>query len=175
MAGYPTRWILKSASYPLYDKILNYWFPTSEDYDVCPNWVVPDPLLLGSNDPEDYTISFIIGRQQQPLLLLEVKAPSDFYAIWGRKPAIQQLGHRLDVIGPTNQQAEQLYAISAIGKRWRAIYAAKGKGSRQSVRGIAAVNSLRSADPECWNEDITSEASWEALQGIVETIKGYNV
>ena len=83
------------------------------------------------------------------------------------------------MIGPTNQQAERLYAISAIGKRLRAIYALKGKGIRDrgghSVKGIAAVNSLRSADPECWNSDITSEASWEALKGIVETIKGYNI
>ena len=171
--------ILKSASYPLYDKILNYWFPATEGYDVCPHWVIPDATLLGSNDPEDYTISFVIKRQQQPLLLLEVKSPSDFPATSGRGPAIFQIGHRLDVIGPTNQHAERLYAISAIGKRLRAIYALKGKGIRDrgghSVKGIAAVNSLRSADPECWNSDITSEASWEALKGIVETIKGYNI
>jgi hypothetical protein len=64
-----------------------------------------------------------------------------------------------------------------VGKRWRASYVAKGKGSKggQAVKGIAAVNSLRSADPGCWNPDITSEASWEALQSIVETIKGYNI
>ena len=57
------------------------------------------------------------------------------------------------------------------------MYVGKGKGSHggRSVKGVAAVNSLRSADPECWNSDITSEASWEALKGIVETIKGYNV
>jgi hypothetical protein len=63
-----------------------------------------------------------------------------------------------------------------IGKKWRASYVAKGKGSQggQPVKGIAAVNSLRSADPGCWNSDITSEVSWEALKSIAETIKGYN-
>jgi hypothetical protein len=68
-----------------------------------------------------------------------------------------------------------LYAISAIGKRWRACYALKGNGSKggRSVKGIAAANSLRSTKEDCWNPDITSNASWAALQSIVETIKGY--
>jgi hypothetical protein len=50
----------------------------------------------------------------------------------------------------------------------------KGEGSEsaQPVKGIAA-NSLKSAHPECWNPDITSDTSWAALQVIVETIKGY--
>ena len=150
-------------------------------YDVYPRWVIPVASLQGSNDPEDedHTISFVITRrqQQQPLLLLEVKPPSDFDATWKRESVIEEITYHLDEIGPTNQQVERLYAISAVGKKWRAVYVGKGKGSHsgQSVKGIAAVNSLRSADPECWNENITSEASWEALKGIVETIKGYNI
>ena len=40
--------IHKSASYPLHHKILNYWFPATEGYDVCPHWVIPDVTLLGS-------------------------------------------------------------------------------------------------------------------------------
>ena len=84
-------------------------------------------------------------QQQQPLLLLEVKAPSEFHTTWRREPVIQQLTYRLDVIGPMNQQVGRLYAISAIGKQWRAVYVGKGKGSRDhgghSVKGIAAVNS----------------------------------
>ena len=65
----------------------------------------------------------------------------------------------------------RLYAISAIGKRWRACYALKGNGSigGQPVKGVAEESSFWSANSECWNADITSEASWGAL----ETIKGY--
>ena len=171
------RVILKAAFYPLHSMILNYWFPRAEGYVLCPFSLIPGASRIGATDPEDYTISFVIKRHQQPLLLFEVRPPTDFHVTWRRESAIRQIGHRLDAIGPTNQQAGRLYAISTIGKRWRAIYAAQGKGSRggRSVKGIAPVNSLRSADPECWNEDITSEASWEALQGIVETIRGYNV
>ena len=169
----------KSKFHPLYNKILNYWFPAAEHYDVCPHWIIPDASPQGSNDPEDYTISFLITRQQQPLLLLEVKAPSDFHATWRRESVIQQLTYCLDVIGPMNRQVGRLYAIPAIGKQRRAVYVGKGKGSRDhsghSVKGIAAVNSLRSADAQCWNSDITSEASWEALKGIVQTIKSYNI
>ena len=92
----------------------------------------------------------------------------------GRDAAIVQVIQHLDEIGPNNQHADRLYAISAIGKRWRACYALKGNGSKggQPVKGVAEANSLRSAKPECWNADITSNASWAALQSIVETIKG---
>ena len=81
----------------------------------------------------------------------------------------------LDEIGPNNQHADRLYAISAIEKKWRACYAYKGNGSNggQPVNGVAEKNSLRSGEPECWNEDIASNASYEAFQVIVETIKGY--
>jgi len=48
-----------------------------------------------------------------------------------------------------------------------------GSESGRPVKGIAAKNSLKSADVECWDPDITSDASWAALQNIVETIKGY--
>ena len=70
---------------------------------------------------------------------------------------------------------DRLYAISAIGKKWRACYISKGSDSRggQPVRGVANTDSLRSADIDCWNPDITSDESFTALQGIVETIKGY--
>lgn len=51
----------------------------------------------------------------------------------------------------------------------------KGYGSNggKPVKGVAEMSSLLSANPNCWNEDITSDNSWAALQSIVETIKGY--
>ncbi|KAI0288167.1 hypothetical protein BC826DRAFT_1107876 [Russula brevipes] len=45
----------------------------------------------------------------------------------------------------------------------------------QPVRGIAEVTSLRSANANCWNPDITSNASFNALENIIKTIKGYIV
>ena len=136
-------------------------------------FVHADTSLHGSNNCEDYTISFVITCQRQPLLLLDAGFSSDFQATWARESANRQIIYYLDVVGLTNQHADRLYAISTVGKKWRAMYSMGSHGGR-SVKGIAAVNSLRSAIPECWNSDITSEASWEALKGIVETIKGYN-
>jgi hypothetical protein len=160
----------KNDSHGLWNTILHYWFPPTDDLDVSPHWIIPDSTVT-----EDRHITFVIQRQQQPpLLLVEVKPPSDFHLDQKREAAITQITERLDVIGPTNQHP-RLFAISAVGKRWRASYVANGEGSEggQPVNGIAAVNSLRSADPDCWNPDITSDASWEALRSIVETIKGY--
>jgi len=161
---------VKATFHPLYHNILMYWFPPTDGYAVHPHWVIPDAT-------KDRYISFVVKRPQRhgpPLLLLEVKPPSHFHLDQKREAAITQITKRLDVIGPTSPHP-RLYAISAVGKRWRASYAAKGKGSKggQPVKGIAAVSSLRSADPDCWNPDITSDASWETLKSIVETIKGY--
>jgi len=162
---------IENLYFPLYNKILNYWFPLTEDYDVSPWWSIPD-----STGTTSFTIAFVIEYHQHPLLLVEIKPPSDFQSDSGRNTAISQVIQRLDEIGPTNQHADQLYAISAIGKKWRACYALKGKGSEggQSVKGVAKSDeSLRSSSRDCWNPDITSDDSWAALQSIVERIKGY--
>ena len=180
--GYPQYILTKAAElnndnetietkfYTLYDKILNYWFPPSEGYDVYPKWSIPESRRI-----DDFTISFVIEHHHRPLLLVEIKPPSDFHLDSGRDAAIVQIILRLDEIGPYNQHVDRLYAISAIGKRWRACYALKGTGSKggQPVKGVAVSNSLRSAKADCWNADITSNASFEALQSIVEKIKGY--
>ncbi|KAI0278349.1 hypothetical protein BGY98DRAFT_545325 [Russula aff. rugulosa BPL654] len=141
-----------------------------EDFDVCARWTIPD-----CGRTEDFSITYVIQHHHRPFLLIEIKPPSDFHSNSARHLAILQVISHLDEIGPTNQHAERLYAISAIGKRWRAYYALSGSGGEdgQPVEGIAAINSLQSPRPECWNPDITSDDSWVALQNIVETIKGY--
>lgn len=164
------RETVESKFYPLYDKILNYWFPPADGYDVCPQWTLPD-----IRKSVDFTITFVIELHQRPLLLVEIRPPSDFHVDSGREAAIIQIRQRLDEIGSTNQHLDRLYAISAIGKKWRACYVSKGDDSRggQPVRGVANAVSLRSADIDCWNPDITSDESFTALQEIVTTIKGY--
>ncbi|KAH9072103.1 hypothetical protein EDB83DRAFT_2361199 [Lactarius deliciosus] len=160
---------VKTKFNPLYDKILFYWFPPSDGYTICPRWTIPDPPT------NNRTITLVIEHQHQPLLLIDVKSPSGFHLDLKRQGAISQMKQYFDELGPTNQRVERLYAISAIGKRWRAGYATKGMGSKgaQPVRGVASVNSLKSAGPDCWNPDITSNDSWVLLKSIVDTIKGY--
>jgi hypothetical protein len=65
-----------------------------------------------------------------------------------------------------------LYAISTFGEKWRACYTLKGNG-REGARPVEGIggDSLESVKPTCWNPDVTSDASWAALQGIVEIIK----
>jgi hypothetical protein len=163
---------IETKFYPLYDKILNYWFPPTEGYDVCPHWSIPE-----YRKTEDPDIAFVIEHHRRPFLLVEIKPPSDFRLNSGRGAAIFQVIQRLDEIGPTNQHADRLYAISAIGKRWRACYALKGNGSNggRPVKGVAEVNSLKSTKPECWNADITLNTSWAALQKAMQPMLLSNV
>ncbi|KAH9166324.1 hypothetical protein EDB89DRAFT_222314 [Lactarius sanguifluus] len=182
-SSYP-QYILKTAArldndqetvgskfFPLYDNILDYWFPPVNGYDICPYWM-PD-----STSDEDFIVTLVIEYKGRPFLLLEVNPPCDFRLDSGREGAINQFMELFDEVGPSNGHAERLYAISAIGERWRAGYVTKGNGSEggHPVKGIAEVNSLKSAGPNCWNPDVTSDASWSALQKIVDTIKGYMV
>jgi len=163
---------IETKFYPLFDKILNFWFPPAEGFDVNPQWTIPD-----TRKAVDFTITFVVAHAQRILLIVEIKPPSDFHLDSGREAAIVQIMQRLDEIGPSNTHLDRLYAISAVGKRWRACYSRKLKGSKnaQAVRGIAVKTSLRSADEDCWNPDITSNDSWTALGKIVEKIKDYLV
>jgi hypothetical protein len=161
---------IETKFYPLYNKILYYWFPPTEGYSICPQWSIPN-----SEKFKDFSVDFVIEHHHHPFLLVEIQPPSDFKLDSGRTAAIFQVIRRLDEIGPTNRHADRLYAISAIGKMWRACYALKESGGEgaQPVNGVAEENTLKSADPACWNVDITSDESWVALTSIVETIKGY--
>ncbi|KAH9004676.1 hypothetical protein EDB86DRAFT_2884851 [Lactarius hatsudake] len=160
---------IRSKFFPLYDDILHYWFPPVNGYVICPHWMPDDTI------DENFNVTLVIEYKERPFLLLEVKPPCDFRLGSGREGAINQIIGLFDEVGPTNEHAERLYAISAIGKRWRAGYVTKGNGSEggHPVKGVSKVNSLNSANPDCWNPDITSDASWSALQKIVDTIKGY--
>jgi len=153
--------------FSLYDKIVNYWFPSTEDYDITPK----RPF----SDSKDLTIDFAIEHDHHPLLLIEIQPPLAFQSDLVRRIAIGRVINHLDKIGSKNLHTDRLYAISAFGKRWRACYILKGMNSEgaRPVKGIAIKNSFRSGHPECWNADITSYASWAALQRIVETIKGH--
>jgi hypothetical protein len=94
----------------------------------------------------------------------------------GQAAAIDQVIQCLDEIRLTNEHSNQLYGISAIGKRWRTCHAlGMGGEDGQVVEGVFKVSSLTSAEPERWNLDITSDDSWAAFGDIDETIKGYAV
>lgn len=161
---------IESLYYPLYDKLLNLWFPASEDFDVAPQWTIP-----GSKKSVDFAVTFAIQFQEKPILLVEVKPPSAVAVESTRMEAIAQVLSLLDEVGPTNTSLDRLYAISALGKRWRACYATKGSTS-QSGRSVAITgssNTLRGHEVENWAPDIVSEESFNAMNEIVNTIKGY--
>ena len=44
--------------YPLYDKILSYWFPAANGYNVSPQWSIPN-----SRKSVDFTVTFVIAHQ----------------------------------------------------------------------------------------------------------------
>jgi len=83
--GYPQHILTKAAIlnnanetfewkyYFLYNKILNYWFPSTEGYDLHPQWG-----FLDSKKSIDFAVTFVVEHQEQPLLLVEIKAPSTF-------------------------------------------------------------------------------------------------
>lgn len=106
---------------------------------------------------------------------MEIKPPAAAELESSRAEALYQIINRLDEVGPTNTHIDRLYAISALGKKWRACYALKGTGSSsgRSVAIAGCPNSLSGHDVENWADDITSQDSFDAMEKIVTTIKGY--
>jgi hypothetical protein len=92
---------IKTEFYSLYNTILNYWFPSTEGYAICPRWQIPNSTKI-----EDLTITFVIKHHQHPFLLMEIKPPSDFQLDSGRAAAIVQVINCLDEIGPNNLHAD---------------------------------------------------------------------
>jgi hypothetical protein len=88
---------IENIFFPLYDKILYYWFPPTEGYDVCPKWTIPDCRRI-----EDFSINYVIEHHNHPLLLIEIEPPSDFQFKSARSVAISQVMIHLDEVGPTN-------------------------------------------------------------------------
>jgi len=46
---------LESKFYSLYVKILFYWFPAEEGYDISPQWTIPNSKIC-----DDFKISFVV-------------------------------------------------------------------------------------------------------------------
>ncbi len=111
---------IKSNFNPLYNMILSYWFPPDEGYDVCPHWCIPD-----ARQTTDFIVSYVITHHQHPFLLVQIKPSSDFLFHSGRSLAMAEILQHLNKVGSKNQHADWLYAIFAIGKKWRACYTLK--------------------------------------------------
>jgi hypothetical protein len=92
---------IETKFYPLYNKILYYWFPPTKGYDICPKW-----SILDSRKPVNYSIDYVIKHHQHPLLLVKIKPPSDFQLDSGCNAAIVQVIQCLDEIEPNNQHAD---------------------------------------------------------------------
>jgi hypothetical protein len=102
--GYPQYILTKAAElnnnnetietefFPLYNKILNHWFPSTEGYDVCPQWFIPE-----CGRSVNFTIPFVIGHNQHPLLLVDIKPPPDFQMDSSRNHAIAHVMRGLRV------------------------------------------------------------------------------
>ncbi len=94
-----------------YNAILFYWFPFTEGYAISPKWPIHENSRKAAN-----IINFVVKYNRCPLLLVDVKPPFNFQLDKGHNAAIGHIIHCLDEVGPKNQHADQLYAISAIGK-----------------------------------------------------------
>jgi len=112
----------------LYVKILGYWFPSAEGYDITPQWTI----LNSTTARDNFKISFVVEDDRGPLLLVEIKAPRKFRLDSARQAAIFQISQRfaIDDIGPRNQHADRLYAISAFGKKWRHLRLQRARAAR---------------------------------------------
>jgi len=118
---------VKEKFHALYIDILAYWFPSNKGYSVFPHWNFTDSTITNGQ----YITYVITPRRcpEHPLLLLEVKPPSDFHLDQKREVAITEITKWLDVIGPTNPHP-RLYAISRCWEKVEGELCYEGQGKQ---------------------------------------------
>ncbi|KAL4072445.1 hypothetical protein V8B97DRAFT_366986 [Scleroderma yunnanense] len=122
---------IESVYYPFYTALLHEWSPPEQGFGAWPQRNIPGTRML-----VDFAVTGFIAGDDRPLLIVEVKPPSAFSQRSGRKGTITQILRRLD------HHIDRIYAVSVIGKRWRACWVRRG-GTGQgavAVRGVAPSN-----------------------------------
>jgi hypothetical protein len=152
--------------YGVYNAILGHWFPVEERYAVSPQWD-PNPA-----QKKHKALDFAVLYRGRPILLIEIKPPHFITTDSARHLALQQIRSRIDVVCPTVTWAESLYAVSIIGKDWRALCCPAGRRCGMAIPfQLDAESSATSNARVCWTEDIFSSESYDKMQALVSLIK----
>ncbi|KAJ3318122.1 hypothetical protein HDV06_000802 [Boothiomyces sp. JEL0866] len=101
----------EKAWYGPYNRMLNHFFPESEDFTVC-----PQAYPLETRQSVDLSVEYFVELNDKPFLFVEIKRSRVLDFIYTRIEADQQARDRfLDL--ESKSPLDTLYVISAIGNK----------------------------------------------------------
>ncbi|KXN73228.1 hypothetical protein CONCODRAFT_36040, partial [Conidiobolus coronatus NRRL 28638] len=104
---------LEKEYYAPYNGLLVECFPLSEGYPVA-----PVAQAVGEGDSIDLTVEYIVERNANPIMFLEIKPPSNLRYISGRQEADSQMKKRfLQLADKYPSFIDVFYGISTFGTR----------------------------------------------------------
>lgn len=149
--------------YDLWELLLSFWFPVDEGFAIVKQW--PIPFASCAPDDDSAFVTYAVLVDAQPVVLVQVNAPSDWHNEHTRATAEALARSHFDQVAPYCKDLHELYVISAMGKKWsafrRSVYLTSGEA--ESIPG--------SDDRFEWMEDVLSEASYEVLERYAKSMK----
>lgn len=152
--------------YAPYNKLLNYIFPPDTEFTVVPqSYPVPE-----SRDSIDFVIEYLIEVQNKPVLILEIKSPSNIKFLSKRQEADNQIRRRLRDIADLCP-LDKLYGISAFGTDIRAYNIDKNYDILPERIPEDQKRIIDTAPKDQWNIDILTLEGSKVLEDIFNYVK----
>jgi hypothetical protein len=118
--------------YGPWNSVLNYCFPITEGYIICPQYPVAQ-VHKGVRDTIDFVITSSVMRNDATLFFVAVKAPKYLGDMYSRKAADEQM--RLRFYQLIKSSPSKMFGISAFGTKVCSYRAGKGKFCYQPSSG----------------------------------------
>jgi hypothetical protein len=136
----------------LYNAILNTWFSTSNGYLI-------DHQILYKNLKPEYVVVKRVGRNRNPLLIVELKRPSRWTTA-GRRMVMRELLEYAESRFSLTQYGT-IYLLGGIGLHWK-VWKMEKTGSDEPTVVVD------------WQENISSNQSYGIFQTIAGSMYGIN-
>lgn len=140
--------------YPLWRRVLAYWFPPSQGYSLAED--------LEFMDFQRNNISVLF--RDQPFLLLQIHGVTDIHSQVTRRTLKERANELFDT-GAVWSGHTALCVISAVGTRWNGFIRSTDMTSEMAQRVL--VDDWFGG----WSEDVSSRASHEALSLFFGSLK----
>ena len=157
----------ESTYYSPYNALLNYLFPSEEDFMIIPQFKRPQQAKS-----IDFTTVFIIERGKKPVFFMEIEPAGHLHQPSSRRYADNQVRERADDFIADGLGIKTVYGVSAIGTRM-CLYQLSQE--TREIEPPAINNQLhRSIDtvPEkWWSLDVLSPEGEKRLREVVAHVK----
>jgi len=147
-----------------YNKLLNTVFPPESEFTVVPQY------MPSSRESADFLVVFEVILEDKPVLILELRSPSDLRYASKRRAADRKVRDRIHDLY-ADCPLPVLHAVSAMGTRLCFFHKRGAEAIQPPFIEEHPVLQTDSAPSERWHWDIIEDEGMRKFQDVVEEIK----